>query len=437
MKKLAFLAVLSTAWLLSFGQPTGWKFGGALPAISYDSDVGFRYGALGYIYDWGDGSYYPDYKKQIYMEWSRTTKGSGINRIEYDDKAFFGTKLRFTSDVGYFIEQSLDFYGFNGYQSIFNSSYSLTDDPDYKSRMFYRLDRRMFRGIFDFQIPLNGNKVRLYSGISLFNMKIGSVNIDKLNKGKDPADMLPSTDSVPGVYEKYIGWGILSPNEATGGFVTQIKGGLIFDTRNNEALPTKGIWDELVLIGSPGIAGTSPYLQMSITHRQYFNIVPKHLSFAYRLVYQTKLAGNIPFYMLPFYFNTKEIKDGIGGSTTVRGMLRDRIIADGAVFGNAELRYRVVDFKIGSANFYVALSGFADAAQVVTPRKVDLSNVPASEKDLFFNSNQSDIYKTHISYGGGFRIAYNENTIVSIDYGIANNKQDGSSGLYIGLGWQF
>ena len=437
MKKLAFLVVLTTAWLLSMGQPTGWKFGGALPAIGFDSDVGFRYGALAYIYDWGDGSYYPDYKKQLYLEWSRTTKGSGINRIQYDDKSFFGTKLRFSSDVGYYIEQALDFYGFNGYQSVFNSSYSTTDDPDYRSRMYYRLDRRMLRGIFDFQIPLSGNKFRLYSGISLFNMKVGSVNIDKLNSGKDPQDLLPSVDTMPGVYEKYKDWGIISPSEATGGFITQIKGGLIFDTRNNEAMPTKGIWEELVFVGSPGIGGTSAYLQMAITHRQYFSIIPDHLSFAYRLVYQTKIAGNIPFYMMPFYYNTKEIRDGIGGSTTIRGMLRDRVVADGVLFGNAELRYRMVNFDIGNAHFYVALSGFTDATRVITAHKVDLPNVPAAERDLFFNPTSSDIYKIHLTYGGGLRIAYNENTIVAIDYGMANNEQDGNSGLYIGLGWLF
>ena len=34
---------------------------GALPAVSYDSDLGFQYGALVNLYDYGDGSRYPKY----------------------------------------------------------------------------------------------------------------------------------------------------------------------------------------------------------------------------------------------------------------------------------------------------------------------------------------------------------------------------------------
>ena len=35
---------------------TGWKFGGALPAVTYDTDLGFQYGALVEFYNYGDGS---------------------------------------------------------------------------------------------------------------------------------------------------------------------------------------------------------------------------------------------------------------------------------------------------------------------------------------------------------------------------------------------
>ena len=34
---------------------TGWKFGGALPAITFDSDLGFQYGALVEFFNYGDG----------------------------------------------------------------------------------------------------------------------------------------------------------------------------------------------------------------------------------------------------------------------------------------------------------------------------------------------------------------------------------------------
>ena len=40
---------------------TGWKFGGAFPTITFDSDLGFQYGALVEFFNYGDGSKYPDY----------------------------------------------------------------------------------------------------------------------------------------------------------------------------------------------------------------------------------------------------------------------------------------------------------------------------------------------------------------------------------------
>ena len=59
---------------------SGWNFG-ALPALAYDSDIGLKYGGLVNFYHYGDGSFYPGYKHSIYFEWSRTTKGSGINQL--------------------------------------------------------------------------------------------------------------------------------------------------------------------------------------------------------------------------------------------------------------------------------------------------------------------------------------------------------------------
>ncbi len=422
--------------------PTGWKFGGALPALSYDSDVGFRYGVIGYIYDWGDGSLYPDYLRSIYLEASRTTKGSETYRIQYDDKAFLNTKIRFLGEIGFYGEQALDFYGFNGYQAIYHHSWENTNDPNYKTRMFYRHERKLFRISTDFQLPITSKHFRAFWGLNYFGMHINSVDIDKLNKGKKPQEMLPSHDSVPGLYELYQQWGIFKQSEIHGGNVILLKGGLIYDTRDNEALPTKGLWDDIVLIGGMPIA-QKPYLQISITHRQYFTLIKKHLFFAYRLVYSGKIAGQVPYYMLPFYFNTDftngDIQNAFGGAKTIRGILRNRIVADAVFFENAELRWRIIDFRFIKQNFYIALSSFLDGGMVLQPYKFNTNDIPASvlNSEKYFNFSKKELTKFHIGYGGGFRIAMNENFIVAVDYGIANNKQDGSSGMYIGLGWLF
>ena len=63
----------------------GWNLGG-LPVVAFDTDLGFEYGALVNLFNYGDGSTYPQYKHSIYAEVSRYTKGSGINRLFYDSK---------------------------------------------------------------------------------------------------------------------------------------------------------------------------------------------------------------------------------------------------------------------------------------------------------------------------------------------------------------
>src|SRR5665647_1937288 len=90
----------------------GWSFG-ALPTITYDTDLGFQYGALVNLYDYGDGSGYPNYNHSLYFEVSRFTKGSGINRFFYDsDKLLKG--LQTSVDISYLSDQAYDFWGYNG-----------------------------------------------------------------------------------------------------------------------------------------------------------------------------------------------------------------------------------------------------------------------------------------------------------------------------------
>ena len=51
---------------------TGWGFG-ALPAVSFNTDLGFQYGGLVNFYHYGDGSTFPKYRHSIYAEISRYT----------------------------------------------------------------------------------------------------------------------------------------------------------------------------------------------------------------------------------------------------------------------------------------------------------------------------------------------------------------------------
>jgi outer membrane protein assembly factor BamA len=408
---------------------------GALPTITYNTDLGFQYGALVNFYLFGDGSTYPKYLHSLYAEVSRFTKGSGINRLFYDSE-FLIPGIRLTSDLSYLTEKALDFYGFNGYDAIYNPIWEDQSVSPDASRLFYKHQRQMFRFITTLQGPLKGDNIRWVAGFGILNNSIDKLDIDALNKGKDEADRLPD---VPGLYDKYVDWGIIGENEKMGGWANHLKFGLVYDTRDFDPNPMKGIWSEAVILTAPKFLGNGDFgfTKLSLTHRQYFTLIEKNLSFAYRLNYQGTINGKVPFYMQPYMVNSFSLSastDGLGGSQTVRGLLRNRLVGDGVAFGNAELRWKFYRTVLWKQNIYLAINTFYDAGQVVKKIELDLSNVPDFEKTAHFDVGAEGLHST---VGAGLRIVMNENFIVAADFGKPLDERDGKGGLYIGLNYLF
>jgi outer membrane protein assembly factor BamA len=410
---------------------TGWNFGG-LPVVAYDTDIGFKYGALVNAFHYGDGSQYPKYRHSLYFEWSRTTKGSGINQFIYDSD-YLIPGIRVSAEASYLTEQSLDFYGFNGYESYYNADWENEDSEDYLSRMYYNMDRKLTRLRADFQGKITSQQFRWLAGIEFSKVKTGSVDIDKLNKGKDIEDQLTDTS----LYSNYVTWGIIPEDQAEGGNTTLLKIGLVYDTRDIEANPMKGIWTELQLLMAPSCLGNDDlaYTKLVLTHRQYFTLAPQVLNLACRLSYQSKLSGDMPYYMLPFVYNTAPnyTRDGVGGFKTVRGVMRNRIAGDGFVFGNIELRWKFLRTNVLNQNIYLALSGFLDGGMVTRSYEFDQSGVPAEQLYLVEHADE----KLHLGTGTGLHIVMNQNFVIAVDYGRALDKGDGESGLYIGLNFLY
>ncbi len=132
--------------------------------------------------------------------------------------------------------------------------------------------------------------------------------------------------------------------------------------------------------------------------------------------------------MLPYYQSSYQTQEGFGGSKTFRGILKNRVVGNSIVLFNTELRWKFFRTVLFGQNLYLALNAFVDGGQSLSQYGNDayLSSVSNQDGDSL-----------HLSYGGGFRIALNENFIISVDYGMASDEQDGTSGLYIGLGYLY
>ena len=182
----------------------------------------------------------------------------------------------------------MDFYGFNGYMSYYDHERVKAgkDGEDYLYTPYYRLNRLALLFKSDFVGKIGNTPLHWEAGYHMSYFKQGSINREKINKNKDESEIFP--DEMPTLYEQYRQWGIIPDDEADGGFNSTVRLGLLYDTRDKEGAPSRGIWAEAHLMLAPKWLGTTnPYYKYSATFRQYLPIVKNDiLTFAYRLNYE-------------------------------------------------------------------------------------------------------------------------------------------------------
>ena len=462
---------------------TGWNFG-VLPSVAFDADLGFQGGALTNIYYYGDGSQYPEYIHSIYAEAAYTTKNYGIFRVNYDSK-YLIPKHRLTLDATYQPDAMCDFYGFNGYQSIYNQSlHKWNKNPEkmdidtYQSRAFYKYKRNLFRFAADIEGTIWKN-IKWNAGVGVLGYMIGECDIDMLN-GKNEFDpniplgeQKAMNENVEGLYEKYVKWGLIDQAEAEGGWHPYVRLGLTYDSRDQRTCPTKGIYTDAFFTYTAAFGEQATvdhnynHLQFNFNFRHYVPVYRDRVTFAYRIGTQNNIAGQSPFYMNT-YLNTLFIQrvmyEGLGGANSLRGIMRNRILANGFAYANVELRCKVAKFDIGRQHFYIGLAPFFDLGVITQPYELDeealnrayaadtdplklpLSSYFATVKNCWSETGTTtediDLTKTyfpHMAAGLGLKAAMNENFVLSVDWAMALDKQDNAkwANFYIKMGYLF
>ena len=456
MKKFFTLLVISSMTIASLcGQKkeivkTGINLG-PLPAVAFDADKGFQMGGLLNIYDFGDGSTYPNPRQQWYMEASFFTKGSQLYVLSYDSKVLI-PGMRFSTSFTMTNDKAMDFYGFNGYMSYYDHEMvelGETSDDMYLYSPMYRVDRTAALFKADLIGNIWDNKLFWEAGYHLNYFKQGAINREKINKNKAENKMFP--DDVPTLYEQYRTWGLISDDVAGGGLGSSIRLGLLYDTRDKEGAPSRGTWAEAHITMAPKWLGsTTPYYKYSATLRQYFPIIPNDkLTFAYRLNYEGTFGNYAPYYVLPYItvVGTNYDRDGMGGYRTVRGLMRNRVQGLDMATYNVELRWRFVNFTLWKQNIAFGLNVFSDGTMVT--RNYDMSFKGEEEYREAYNAYMKDAPESdrpHITVGGGLRFIMNQNFIVAFEYGMPVSKfskdpivkkQDGNGAFYINTGYLF
>ena len=440
MKKffLTAVALLATVTMLSAQEAekevkTGWSMG-ILPCFTVSADNGVQYGAFGDVYYYGDGNTYPDPLHKFSWEVSHFTKGKTRLYLGYDSK-YLVPGMRINASATYVDDPMYNFWGFNGPASLSDYSYWANKETDVN---YYGMSRKMFRALANVQGRITDH-LNWAAGVNFWNWKIGDMRDSGYKKAGSEEKTFYSKEET--LYRDYIALGAIKESEKNGGMALEFNAGFVYDTRDIEAAPNSGVWAEAYLNGN--VLGQR-YLKACAYFRNYLDI-PIHIPagdpvFAYRLAWQQTIAGETPFYMIqnvPLLVQRNMISEGFGSSNTIRGIRENRILSEGFAWANAELRIKLVNFKLFNQYFYIAVNPFFDAGVITKqyrPEFFELStSTPAMTHKLNTIYNETKVGDIVYSGGGGLKIAMNQNFIVSAEVAHCF-YQPLNADLWIGIG---
>ncbi len=384
------------------------------PMAGYDGAKGVLFGALMNVYDFGDGSKYPNPKSSGYFEASGYTGGSKTFVASFDSGSLF-TQMRMNLAASHCADNAMEFFGFGGRRTFYDTE---ADEG------FYKYSRATTNLKADFYGKITGH---------LFWEAGYHFNAFKV-KDYQPRD----EDEGITLFSLYRSWGIIPSDEIFRKYSSAVRLGFHYDSRDYEGVPTKGILARASLIAAPSFLGSSEsYLKFHATFRQYIPLAKENLTLAYRMDYQD-FMGDAPWYALPFYTPGGPVYDNaaLGGYRTVRGLLYNRVTGPCVGFFNAEVRWKFAGLTLFRQDIGLMLSGFCDG--ITSLRSFDVSNRTGVYPE-FYSKYITYAAKDalHLSAGASLKIILNRNFVLNIEYARALSAQDGAGVMYFNTGFYF
>ena len=452
MKKLLLAAILVTGVTIATSaqekekeMKKGWSFG-VLPTATYSVDNGFQAGAFGDVYYYGDGSTYPDPLHKISWEASYFTHSQRSRfYLAYDSK-YLIPGMRVNASATYVNDPLYSFWGYNGGASLANlpQTYDTYWTNKTTGINYFGMSRQMLRILANLQGRITDH-LNWAAGVNFWNWKLGDMRDNGYKV--EGSDSKQYYDKEKTLYRDYQKLGLITDAEKDGGTALELNAGFVYDTRDIEAAPNRGIWAEAYLNGN---VLDQRYLKACMYFRHYIDI-PIHIPagdpvFAYRLAWQQTIAGETPLYMIqnnPLLVQRNMISEGFGSSNTIRGLRENRILAEGFAWVNTELRVKLVNFKLFNQYFYIAVNPFFDAGVITKSyREEAFKKAQALSVDTYMPLGQlydaSKVGDIVYSAGAGLKIAMNQNFIVSVELAKCFYKPlDAGMWLGIGINYQF
>jgi outer membrane protein assembly factor BamA len=384
-------AVVLVSSLVSLAQAQRVERGveiSGIPALNFDADEGLGYGIILqlYGYDGNAATYRWTLQPTVFL----TTEGRRDYTVFFDAPSRPEHPWRITGYAGREQQLATPYYGL-GNATPYDAALETGS-----TRYFYRYGRDRLRATVDLQHALGHPLLRGLVGAGF---------------STDRIDLTPF-DSGTTLIEHD-----LSNHQPATGHTNYLRVGLTWDSRDREIGTHSGTWaDVIVQRVDRTLGATNDYTRSTVTVRHYQPLGDR-VTIANRLLAQ-QVGGDAPFYALTEIQTTQKAQDGLGGSSTVRGIPKDRYVGKGTIVSNNEIRWRAADFSLHGRASSIILSGFVDAGRVWDDH-IDLG------------SALSDL---HAGFGGGVRLAFGSSFVIATDVG---HSAQSTAPIYIGLGYQF
>ncbi len=365
-------------WALFLGPPQSPAQNGlrgfhaaGMPSVSYKDGEGFAFGGNLFFYHYGEGAVQP-FKWSAIFGFKMSTESMISTYIFYDMPRAFGPDTRFSFYIEYKRYLVDDYYGL-GNRTERRPEYLDPGHPDYREKLYYSFKQRWPSLFIYYQTPFFLNHIRNLFSVGFYDRRIEAY--PRPNKLRE--------DSPPGI---------------NGGRTHVFQYGLIYDTRDEEAVPHRGAWSELLVEFSTPLLGSSyEYVRFTMTDRRYYSIHPR-LVYAHRILFEP-ILGDVPFYDMAIINSSYQRHRGLGGAGSMRGIPRLMFVGQHKLLGNFELRIETVSLTILEQPLTAFIHFFTDVGRVW------LKDEAIVLRDL------------HASYGAGLHIRWKKDLVGAIDIG--------------------
>jgi outer membrane protein assembly factor BamA len=381
MKYLIFILLLATT-VFPQSHLTGLTVAG-LPSASFQTGRGIKYGGRIQFMDYGDGTSEP-YNWNLALDASNTTENQFEAIVFWDQPNIFGPQTRFDFFLQFSRLLNDDYYGI-GNSNPYNPDLHDKDKPFFLDEKYHNFKHKWFALVSNIHFPIN-RSIKGLVGVGLFSRDV-------------------YTYAFPNKLAQEL------PNGMDGGFSNYIRFGVIYDSRDEEAVPTKGVWTDVLLEISHSILKSNyNYQRITFTDRRYFPILSR-LTFAQRLLFEM-MPGDPPFYEMSVLGNSFRKQEGLGGQYTLRGVPRLLFIGPHKFVGNFEFRLKVREQSILRQPLTFYLHTFLDVGRVWTDRNFKLDTL-------------------HNARGFGLHVKWKKDFVGALHIGFSSHK---SFAIYTSFG---